>query len=188
MNLRRDCRLTPRNLLAAAPARLIEIAVCPLFDADQTAALHARRAPSILRRVFRSPTRRFRHPTGFVVVSVLVAMQSMLATHACAALRSDFANQAPMTAVAAGNATPGSAHCAGAPAQGGDPIGVCPVHCKGDPQAYSHVYSPAAPIAPQPPLTVRVVDPFVPPLTVKAEVSPISAAPPPLLLFSRLLI
>jgi hypothetical protein len=70
----------------------------------------------------------------------------------------------------------------------GSSANLCESHCFAGQQVNAQADAPMALAAPQSPLTVRVADPFVAVPALLSAPWAISAAPPPLLRFGRLLI
>ena len=119
-----------------------------------------------------------------LLMSVLVFAQVATAAHACAILN-------PSSHPPAQIAQPDQAmlaDCAGMAKEANSTVNVCESHCFAIPQIDAQADVPVASSAVQPALTVRLVDPFVSLPTSASALSPISAAPPPLLRFRRLLI
>ena len=65
---------------------------------------------------------------------------------------------------------------------------VCAAHCVSAEQLTAQADAPLPPAAPQPPLTLRLVAPYVAMPAVAAAARPVFATPPPLLVSGRLLI
>ena len=119
-----------------------------------------------------------------LLMSVLAFAQVATAAHACVILNPS--SHPPAQIAQLDQAMP--ADCADMAKQAGSTVNVCESHCFAGHPVTAQADAPVAVAAPQLPLTVRVVDPFV---AVPALVSApwaISAAPPPLLRFGRLLI
>ena len=117
-------------------------------------------------------------------MSVLAFAQVATAAHACTILNPS--SHLPAKVAQLDQAMP--ADCAGMAKQSNSTVNVCESHCFAIPQIDAQADAPVASAAAQPALTVRLLDPFVSVPTSASVLSPISAAPPPLLRFSRLLI
>jgi hypothetical protein len=119
-----------------------------------------------------------------MLVFVLAFAQAMTAAHACPILNPSL-NAASAIASEA-DAMPGD--CADMVKYAGSSANLCESHCFAGQQVNAQADAPTALAAPQSPLTVRRVDPFVAMLAPASAPSPVSAAQPPLLRFGRLLI
>lgn len=81
-----------------------------------------------------------------------------------------------------------SDYCADMAKHASSSANLCQSHCFAGQQVNAQADAPMASAAPQSPLTVRVADPFVAVAAPLSAPSAISAAPPALLRFGRLLI
>jgi hypothetical protein len=125
--------------------------------------------------------RRFKWIAALLTIA-LVFSQGLVAAHACT-VGNPVATQMPGTA----SAVDRMPDCAGTDHEAPPPANLCETHCLPAQQA-QQADVPTAPIAPLPALIVQVPVLLIGPSRVFADVVPPSAAPPPRLRFSRLLI
>lgn len=114
-----------------------------------------------------------------------VFAQMVTAVHACPTLTT--AAAAPAQAATPDSPT-NAGDCASMAKQAGASVKVCESHCAAGNQVGTHAEAPAAALAPHPALTVRAILPAVPVAVAASTLSAVSAAPPPLILFTRFLI
>lgn len=111
--------------------------------------------------------------------------QIVTAAHACSGLI-DISQPTATSAAPDADAMPEG--CADMSRTTGSTFNVCEAHCVVGQQVDVHTEAPMAAIAPQPALTVRLVDPRISARADARSPSAAASAPPPLLLFSRFLI
>ena len=111
--------------------------------------------------------------------------QIVTAAHACPGL---IETSEPIATSAAPDADAMPEGCADMSMTTGSTFNVCEAHCVAGQQVGVHTEAPIAAIAPQPALTVRLVDPRISARADTRSPPASAAAPPPLLLFSRFLI
>jgi hypothetical protein len=128
--------------------------------------------------------RRRRHWISAVVVCAFALAQTLTAVHACSILAAS-----AMSSSGGASTDDAMPHdCTDMAKHAGASSDVCESHCYGGEQVTAQADIPLPPAAPQSPLTVRVVDPFVAMPVLASAPRSTSAAPPPLLLSGRLLI
>ena len=139
-----------------------------------------------LRRCFKGCHMRRRAPkiAGVMMLGWLFAQLAIVA-HACMTM-TPATPAAGAFSVAVAPAMP--TDCVAMAQQAKTDVNVCQSHCVGNEQVDMQARRPVAAFAPEPVLLVSVIDPCAPALVALASPSAERAAPPALLLFSRLLI
>jgi hypothetical protein len=122
--------------------------------------------------------------TAWLALLGFVLAQMAAAAYACATVPDRQRSIAPER----GEASAMMAHCSGMAEETAALPNLCQAHCQASHQIDSQLQAPAAAMAPPPALTVTLSDTGILASAEPFLLRPFGAAPPPSILFSRLLI